>query len=132
MPKEWMATLFIGGLLLLTAGVAIPTAWFLARALRRRWPPAARSARVLAPLAIVGPIVSIACAVLAPRFFPVLSAGMFGCRWTFLLLVLTWPAGSAEPTPEPWLLRLWILGCLFLSGFGVVLGFGIGVSQGVH
>ena len=132
MPTELVFAVVTAILIIVTLGVAVPTAWFLARIFRRHWPAALRSATALALLALLGPGVSLSIGFMAPTLLAVLAAGAFGCAWTLLLLLITWPADPEVSPSRAALLRLFILGCLVLSGFGVFLGLAIGASQGIH
>ena len=132
MPTEFVFAVVTAILILVTLGVAVPTAWFLARIFRRHWPAALRSATPLALLALLGPGVSLPVGFMAPSLLAVLGAGAFGCAWTLLLLLMTWPADPAASPSRTALLRFFLVGCLVLSGLGVFLGLAIGASQGIH
>jgi len=99
------------------------------------WSEDLKSTRSIWRISWAGPILVVA-AFVAPAVFlgglspyPLLWAGGAAIGWSFFLLFLA-KGGSQEPSR--WVLRLWLGACLFLGGFSLVFGFGVGIASGLH
>lgn len=127
--------------MLLPAAVVVSTAWILARKMGPRLPSNLRSTTAivllsLAPAAVDGLCVVVAVLAHVPvgtdaGLWAVIGAGVLGGGWALFLLFLTRQVVAAAP-PRLLALRIWLVFCLLAAACVVVLGFALGVSQGIH
>ena len=141
-PGPLLFAVVVIALTLVPAIVTVTGAWLLARKLGPKWPARLRSPRSIVVLSLLPAAVDVLCAVLLMVGAPasrrgdavplaVIVAGVLGGGWALFLLFLTRQfGGAAEPSRLG--LRIWLVICLIAAAWVVVLGFGLGVSQGIH
>ena len=142
MPKPLLFALITLGIMLLPAVLVVGTARILARKVGPRLPDSFRSmiptlSLSLAPIA-VGAIGIAALYVLQPDNsgttvpVAVILAGVLWSGWVLFLLFVSGQPLATGTRPTPILLRLWLVGELLAAIWLIVLGFGLGVSKGIH
>ena len=128
--------------MLVPAMVIVAAAWLLARKVGPRWPARLSSPKSITLLSLAPTALDIVCLVLVLVFarasiggqagpLAVIVAGGLGSGWALFLLFLT---GHLGVTSQSSLLglRIWLVICLMAGALVMVLGFGLGVSQGIH
>jgi len=99
------------------------------------WPEDVKSTHSIWRFSWAGPLLAVAAFIAPPIFlggfspYPLLWAGGTAIAWSFFLLFLA--KGGSQESPR-WVLRLWLAACLFLGGFALVFGFGVGMAAGLH
>ena len=128
--------------MLLPALVTVAAAWFLARKVGPRWPARLKSPRSIVLLSLAPAAVDVVCVVILWVLAPasaggnalplfLIVAGVLGSGCALFLLFLTRHIGVTSHG-SLWGLRIWLAVCLIAAGCVIVLGFGLGVSQGIH